>query len=95
MEEIPIRVSVQPGMAHSLQQRVLLKPGPQHGEVVNLKERANMEALQPGFRRLLFKVIDDLALPGGRPGDQKQDVKQSILFHSNLPTQTSRKIKFS
>jgi hypothetical protein len=53
-----------------------------------------MEALQPGFRQLLFKVIDDLALPGGRPGDQKQDVKQTILLHCNLPTRTSRKIKF-
>jgi hypothetical protein len=62
-------------MAHSLQQRVLLKPGPQHGEIINLEEGAAMEALQPGLKRLPFQVIDDLAPPGGRPGDQKQDVK--------------------
>jgi hypothetical protein len=52
-----------------------------------------METLQPGFSRLLFKLINDLALTGGRPGDQEQDVKHFILFHCNLPTRTSRRRK--
>ena len=68
-------------MAHFLQQGVLLEPGPQHREVVDLEGCANMKALHAGLRWLLFEVIDDLAFPGSRPGDQQEDVKQAIFFH--------------
>ncbi len=75
VEKIALRVRVQPGLAHARQDGVLLEPGPQHGEVVDLGKGPDVETLHAlGFVRAL-EIVDDLTLSRGRAGDEKDDVE--------------------
>ena len=68
-------------MAHFVQEGILLEPGPEHGEVVDLVKAADVEALPPFLQGQVFEVIDDLALAGSGPGDEEEDVENVFLAH--------------
>ncbi len=74
-------VGEQARLPHLLHHVVVLEALPEDGEIVDLLELADMEALDPLWQRDFFQVVDDLGFAGGRPADQDDDVK-CLLFHS-------------
>ena len=78
--EVAICVSVQTGLAHAFEDGVFFEPGPEHGEIVDFVESADVEASTAvGFMHLL-EIIDDLAFAGGGASDQEKDV-EGVLGH--------------
>src|SRR5262245_8517539 len=55
---------------------VVLEPLPQHREVVDLLELADVEPPDALGDRRLLEVVDDLGLSGGRPPVQDHDIER-------------------
>jgi hypothetical protein len=71
-------------LPHFLKQGVFFKPGPQHGEIVDLDIFSDVKTFAPLQQRRAFDIVNDLAFPAAGLAINKRMSKVFLLVMCTL-----------
>jgi hypothetical protein len=80
---------MQTGFSHLGKYLVLLKPDPEHREVIDLFDLTDVEAAHTGVQINASEIPDKLALTRGRSSDEDDDIKSTRHAMSLINTDES------